>query len=193
MLNRNIINAGYNLQASSDSKNKLLVGFDTGHVNDSHAFASMATQTKDLQQFAQDVFFSFHQRECKSTLSFYSSERVFGNLLPEAVIMRILTNSLLISFDTGDVFTSIDDPSVCFAPSAFLPDGAYFAVTGGIAPKPESGSASFARMVVPGIVCVHALSGRTGVVIALLMIRKTGNREKPRNRVLTALLGKCRR
>jgi len=45
---RNIINVGYNIQTSSDSKHKLLVEYDTGDVNDTHALAPMALQTKEL-------------------------------------------------------------------------------------------------------------------------------------------------
>jgi len=48
VLLRNIVNVGYNVQASSDSKHKLLVEYDTGDVNDTHALASMAIKTKDL-------------------------------------------------------------------------------------------------------------------------------------------------
>jgi transposase len=48
ILLRNIINVGYNIQASSDSKHKLLVEFDTGDVNDTHALAPMALMTKKL-------------------------------------------------------------------------------------------------------------------------------------------------
>ena len=50
ILHRNIVNVGYNIQASSDSKNKLLVELDTGDVNDTHALATMAIQTKELLQ-----------------------------------------------------------------------------------------------------------------------------------------------
>lgn len=50
VLHRNIVNVGYNVQASSDSKHKLLVAYDTGDVNDSHALATMAGQTKELLQ-----------------------------------------------------------------------------------------------------------------------------------------------
>ena len=50
ILHRNIINAGYNIQASSDSKHKLLVEYDTGDVNDTHALGSMAVKTKELLQ-----------------------------------------------------------------------------------------------------------------------------------------------
>jgi len=48
VLHRNIVNVGYNVQASVDAKNKLLVEFDTGDVNDSHALGPMATATKEL-------------------------------------------------------------------------------------------------------------------------------------------------
>ncbi|MQY78777.1 MAG: IS1182 family transposase [Bacteroidetes bacterium] len=48
ILHRNIINVGYNIQASSDSKHKLLVEYDTGDVNDTHALASIAIKTKDI-------------------------------------------------------------------------------------------------------------------------------------------------
>ena len=48
ILHKNIINVGYNIQASSDAKHKLLVEYDTGDVNDTHALASMAIQTKEL-------------------------------------------------------------------------------------------------------------------------------------------------
>jgi len=48
ILHRNIINVGYNIQASSDAKHKLLVEYDTGRVNDTRALADMAIQTKEL-------------------------------------------------------------------------------------------------------------------------------------------------
>jgi transposase len=48
ILHKNIINVGYNIQASSDEKHKLLVEFDTGDVNDTHALAPMAIQTKEI-------------------------------------------------------------------------------------------------------------------------------------------------
>jgi len=48
VLLRNIVNVGYNIQTASDSKNKLLVEYDTGNVNDTHALAPMAKQTKAL-------------------------------------------------------------------------------------------------------------------------------------------------
>lgn len=47
ILHRNIINVGYNIQASSDAKHKLLVEYDTGTVNDTHALAHMAVRTKE--------------------------------------------------------------------------------------------------------------------------------------------------
>jgi len=48
VLHRNIVNVGYNIQASSDSKHKLLVEYDTGDVNDTHALGPMALKTKEL-------------------------------------------------------------------------------------------------------------------------------------------------
>jgi hypothetical protein len=48
VLHRNIVNVGYNIQAASDSKNKLLVEYETGDVNDTHALSSMAVTTKEL-------------------------------------------------------------------------------------------------------------------------------------------------
>ena len=53
VLHRNIVNVGYNVQASVDSKNKLLVEFDTGDVNDSHALAPMAEATRELLKTEQ--------------------------------------------------------------------------------------------------------------------------------------------
>jgi transposase len=50
VLHRNIINVGYNIQAVCDEKHKLLVEYDTGSVNDTHALAPMALQTKGLLQ-----------------------------------------------------------------------------------------------------------------------------------------------
>lgn len=50
VLLRNIVNVGYNIQASSDAKHKLLVDYDTGSVNDTHALAPMALQAKELLQ-----------------------------------------------------------------------------------------------------------------------------------------------
>ena len=48
ILLRNIVNVGYNIQTSSDAKHKLLVEYDTGSVNDTHALADMAIHTKEL-------------------------------------------------------------------------------------------------------------------------------------------------
>jgi len=48
ILHKNIINVGYNIQASSDAKHKLLVEYDTGSVNDTNALADIAIQTKEL-------------------------------------------------------------------------------------------------------------------------------------------------
>ena len=48
VLHRNIVNVGYNIQASSDSKHKLLVDYDTGDVNDTNALASIAISTKEI-------------------------------------------------------------------------------------------------------------------------------------------------
>jgi transposase len=48
ILLRNIVNVGYNIQTSSDSKHKLLVEYDTGEVNDTHALAPMAIKTKEI-------------------------------------------------------------------------------------------------------------------------------------------------
>jgi transposase len=48
VLHRNIVNVGYNIQAASDSKHKLLVEYDTGDVNDTHALAKMATAAKEI-------------------------------------------------------------------------------------------------------------------------------------------------
>jgi len=45
---RNSVEVGYNIQTSSDKKHKLLVEFDTGQVNDTHALAPMAIATKEL-------------------------------------------------------------------------------------------------------------------------------------------------
>jgi len=46
VLHRNIVNVGYNIQSSVDAKHKLLVEFDTGDVNDTHALAPIAKLTK---------------------------------------------------------------------------------------------------------------------------------------------------
>jgi hypothetical protein len=50
ILHRNIVNVGYNVQASVDAKHKLLTGYDTGDVNDTHALADMAIATQELLQ-----------------------------------------------------------------------------------------------------------------------------------------------
>jgi len=50
VLHRNIVNVGYNIQASSDAKHKMLVEYDTGDVNDTHALAPLAIQTKEILQ-----------------------------------------------------------------------------------------------------------------------------------------------
>lgn len=41
VLHRNIVNVGYNIQASSDGKHKMIIGLDTGDVNDTHALSDM--------------------------------------------------------------------------------------------------------------------------------------------------------
>ena len=49
ILHRNIVNVGYNIQAVTDSKSKLLVALDTGTVNDTHALSPMVkTAMKNL-------------------------------------------------------------------------------------------------------------------------------------------------
>lgn len=48
VLHRNIVNVGYNIQTASDSKHKLLVEYETGDVNDSHALTQMATAAKEI-------------------------------------------------------------------------------------------------------------------------------------------------
>jgi len=48
ILLRNVVNVGYNIQASSDSKHKFLTEFSTGNVNDSHALSEIAIATKEL-------------------------------------------------------------------------------------------------------------------------------------------------
>jgi transposase len=48
ILHKNIINVGYNVQASIDAKHKLLVEYDTGQVNDTHALASMSLRSKEI-------------------------------------------------------------------------------------------------------------------------------------------------
>lgn len=46
ILHRNIVQVGYNIQASVDAKNKLITYFDTGDVNDTRALAPIAINTK---------------------------------------------------------------------------------------------------------------------------------------------------
>ena len=46
VLHRNIVNVGYNIQSSVDAKHKLLIEYDTGDVNDTHALAPMVKLTK---------------------------------------------------------------------------------------------------------------------------------------------------
>jgi hypothetical protein len=48
ILHRNIINVGYNIQAASDSKHKLMVAMDTGTVNDTHSLANMSNGCKRI-------------------------------------------------------------------------------------------------------------------------------------------------
>ena len=48
ILHRNIVNVGYNVQAVSDAKHKLLIHADTGNVNDTHDLASMAIKAKEI-------------------------------------------------------------------------------------------------------------------------------------------------
>jgi hypothetical protein len=43
ILHKNIINVGYNVQAASESKHKLLVEYGTGEVNDTHALKTNGT------------------------------------------------------------------------------------------------------------------------------------------------------
>jgi transposase len=50
VLHRNIVNVGYNVQASIDAKNKLLVEYSTGEVNDTHALSEIAIESKKLLQ-----------------------------------------------------------------------------------------------------------------------------------------------
>ena len=48
VMHRNIIHVGYNIQAVSDQKNKMLVYTDTGSVNDTRALAPVALASKEL-------------------------------------------------------------------------------------------------------------------------------------------------
>jgi len=50
VLHRNTVNVGYNIQASVDAKNKLLVEYSTGDVNDTHALADIAIESKEPLQ-----------------------------------------------------------------------------------------------------------------------------------------------
>ena len=47
ILHRNIVNVGYNIQAVSDAKHKLLIGIDTGSVNDTHQLSNMVHRAMD--------------------------------------------------------------------------------------------------------------------------------------------------
>jgi transposase len=44
----NVVKVGYNIQAASDKKHKLLVDYGTGGVNDSHALSDIAISSKEL-------------------------------------------------------------------------------------------------------------------------------------------------
>ena len=48
VLHRNIVNVGYNVQASIDAKHNILVEYNTGEVNDTHALAEIAIGSKAL-------------------------------------------------------------------------------------------------------------------------------------------------
>ena len=48
ILHRNVVNVGYNVQASTDAKYKLFVNNSTGTVNDTHALSPMALDAKNL-------------------------------------------------------------------------------------------------------------------------------------------------
>lgn len=45
---RNVVEVGYNIQASSDKKHKMLVEYGTGTVNDSHVLSEIAIRSKEL-------------------------------------------------------------------------------------------------------------------------------------------------
>ena len=47
---RTSVKIGYNIQAASDHKHKLLVAFDTGDVNDTHQLANMTAQAMQNTQ-----------------------------------------------------------------------------------------------------------------------------------------------
>ena len=53
ILQRNIVNVGYNVQASSDSKHKSLTEYSTGSVNDSHSLSEIAIATIELLDVEQ--------------------------------------------------------------------------------------------------------------------------------------------
>lgn len=46
ILHRNVVNVGYNMQASVDAKNALIAGYNTGDVNDTRALAPVSIETK---------------------------------------------------------------------------------------------------------------------------------------------------
>lgn len=48
VLHRNIVNVGYNIQASADGLHSLLVDSETGQVNDTHSLAEMAIRCKNM-------------------------------------------------------------------------------------------------------------------------------------------------
>ena len=48
ILHKNIINVGYNVQAGTDSKNKLFINAQTGTVNDVYALSPMTIEAKNL-------------------------------------------------------------------------------------------------------------------------------------------------
>ncbi|MCH8325111.1 MAG: transposase [Bacteroidetes bacterium] len=48
ILHRNVVNVGYNIQASCDAKHKLFINNDTGSVNDTQALSHMALAAKEL-------------------------------------------------------------------------------------------------------------------------------------------------
>lgn len=46
ILHRNVVNVGYNMQASVDARHSMITGYDTGDVNDTRALAPVAIETK---------------------------------------------------------------------------------------------------------------------------------------------------
>jgi transposase len=52
---RNSVKVGYNIQAASDSKNKLLIAADTGDVNDTKALAIMVEKAQENIQTVENV------------------------------------------------------------------------------------------------------------------------------------------